>query len=258
MDEWVGRNILVTGASRGIGKAICEELVRHGLTVIGVARDVTDVEQAAIHWKSDGLPGSVVPIKCDISDPDAIKHMFTNIKADPDLEGVDVLVNNAAVAMAEPILTGDPAMWKLMMETNILGPAVLTQEVVNSLAERGVDTGHIIFINSLAGHRVIPGNKELHMYSVTKFALRSLLEGVRLELRARDSRIRVSAISPGVVETDIFLKLFPKDEDEGRKYLSERKFLEGHDIAKAVTYILSQPPHVQVHDLLVRSTEQIP
>ncbi|KAK3690839.1 hypothetical protein RRG08_021538 [Elysia crispata] len=258
MENWIGRNILVTGASRGIGKAICEELVRHGLTVIGVARDVAEIEQAAIIWKSEGLQGTLVAIKCDISDPDAVKHMFTNIKADPDLEGVDVLINNAAVAMAEPILTGEPAIWKLMMETNILGPAVLTQEVVTSMAERSVDNGHIIFINSLAGHRVMPGNKELHMYSVTKFALRSLLEGVRLELRARDSRIRVSAISPGVVETDIFLKLFPKDEEEGRRYLSERKFLEGQDIAKAVTYILSQPPHVQVHDVLIRSTEQIP
>lgn len=258
MDEWIGRNILVTGASRGIGKAICEELVRQGLSVIGVARDVTDVEQAAMHWKAEGHPGTVVAMKCDISDPDAIKQMFANIKADPDLEGVDVLVNNAAVAMAEPILTGDPTAWKLMMETNVLGPAVLTQEVVNSLNERGLDTGHIIFIGSLAGHRIIPGNKELHMYSVTKFALRSLLEGVRLELRARDSRIRVSAISPGVVETDIFLKLFPKDEEEGRRYLSERKFLEAQDIAKTVTYILSQPPHVQVHDVLIRSTEQIP
>ncbi|RUS72447.1 hypothetical protein EGW08_019793 [Elysia chlorotica] len=239
MDAWLGRNILVTGASRGIGKAICEELVRNGLTVIGVARDVAEIEQAAQVWKTEGHPGTLVAIKCDISDPDAIKQMFTNIKADPDLEGVDVLVNNAAVAMAEPILTGEPSIWKLMMETNLLGPAVLTQEVVASMSERGVDNGHIIFINSLAGHRVLPGNRELHMYSVTKFALRSLLEGVRLELRARDSHIRVSAISPGVVETDIFMKLFPKNEEEGRKYLSERKFLEAHDIAKAVTYILS-------------------
>ncbi|GFO00928.1 dehydrogenase/reductase sdr family member 11 [Plakobranchus ocellatus] len=147
MEAWIGRNVLVTGASRGIGKAICEELVRHGLTVIGVAREVHEIEQASLVMKSEGWSGTLVAIKCDISDAKAVKQMFVNIKADPDLEGVDVLISNAAVAMAEPILTGEPAMWKIMMETNVLGPAVLTQEVVTSMAERAVDNGHIIYIN---------------------------------------------------------------------------------------------------------------
>lgn len=70
----------------------------------------------SVDFKTAGLPGYMVPMKCDISQPENIKQLVTTIKADPDMEGIDVLINNAAIAYAEPILTGTPSVWKTMME----------------------------------------------------------------------------------------------------------------------------------------------
>ncbi|XP_059179082.1 dehydrogenase/reductase SDR family member 11-like [Physella acuta] len=258
MDKWIGRVAMVTGASRGIGASITKLLVELGMIVIGVARDISDLEVTSVEYKANGLTGNLVPMKCDISQPEKINALLNQIRADPDLEGVDVLINNAAIAYAEPLLNGNPDAWGTMIRTNFLGPTILAQEVYKSMKEREIDDGYIIFINSLSGHRLIPGNKDLHMYCATKFALRAIVEGFRLELRQVDSHIRVSSISPGVVETDIFKKLFDNDEDKTKKFLSERKYLEADDVASMIVTLLSQPMHVQVHDILLRSTEQIP
>ncbi|KAK0059013.1 dehydrogenase/reductase SDR family member 11-like isoform X1 [Biomphalaria pfeifferi] len=258
MDKWTGRVALVTGASRGIGSSVARMLCQQGMVVVALARDIAELEAIAVDYKTNGFEGSLVPIKCDITQPDRISALLNTIRTDPDLEGVDVLINNAAVAFAEPLLSGNPDVWATMVKTNFLGPTILAQEVFKSMKEREVDDGHIIFVNSLSGHRLLPGNKDLHMYSATKFALRSIVEGLRLELRQLDSHIRVSSISPGVVETDIFKKLFDNDEEKTKKFLSERKYLTADDVANLILSIMSQPGHVQIHDLLVRSTEQIP
>jgi len=258
MARWVRRVALVTGATRGIGAAITEALVRAGMTVVGVAPNVDKLESRTLDFRAAGHPGVLVPVACDVSSLEKVTELFAHIKSDPDLEGVDLCVNNAGIALAESFLTGDPKAFKTMFETNVLGSAYVAQESIKSMQERDVQDGHVIFINGLAGHRIIPGNKELHVYSSTKAAVTAMVEAVRLELRGMESRIRVSSISPGVVETDIYSRLFDGDEEKAKAFLAERKYLEANDVAEAVTYVISQPAHVQVHDILLRSTDQIP
>jgi len=259
MGKWYRRVALVTGASRGIGAAITESLVKAGMTVVGVSpNNVDKLEAKIVEYRGLGYPGTLVPMSCDISDLLHVQTMFASIRADPDVEGVDVCINNAGIALSESFITGDPTAWKKMFEVNVLGTGYVTQEAIKSMFDRGVDDGHVIFINSLAGHRMCPGNKDLHVYSCTKFAERAMQEALRYELRGMETGIKCSSVSPGVVETDLYTQLFEGDEEKAKAFLSERKYLEAKNVADAVVYTLTQPPHVQIHDILMRSTDQIP
>ena len=114
------------------------------------------------------------------------------------------------------------------------------------------DWGQVIHISSMSAHRVPPGSG---VYSATKYAVRSLTEGLRQELHAEQSSIRVCAISPGFVETE-FAAQYHQSEEAAKATYSRYTVLQPEDIAQAVKYVLEQPPHVQLHDLLMRPTEQ--
>ncbi|TOF82810.1 short-chain dehydrogenase, partial [Vibrio parahaemolyticus] len=104
------------------------------------------------------------------------------------------------------------------------------------------------------GHRIVP-HEATHFYTATKFAVTALTEGLRQELRSAKSHIRVAAISPGVVETE-FAGRMNKNEAEGKKFYKNLECLQADDIASSVIHILAAPPHVQIHDILIRPTEQ--
>ena len=113
--------------------------------------------------------------------------------------GVDVLVNNAGLGHLAPLMSGETESWREMWEINVLGLSICSREVVRDLQQRGGE-GHIIHISSMSGHRVPPGSG---MYAATKHAVRALTEGLRMELHEAGSPARVSAISPGFVETEL-------------------------------------------------------
>lgn len=162
-----------------------------------------------------------------------------------------MLVNNAGLGHKEPLMSGDTESWREMLEVNILALCICTREAAQDMQAKG-GQGHIVHINSMAGHRV-PGAGGV--YSATKFAVRSLTEGLRRELRQANSQVRVSAISPGFVETE-FAEKYAKSADHAKQTYSQFPVLQPEDIAEAVSYALKQPPHVQVHDILVRPTQQ--
>ncbi|KAG8001853.1 Dehydrogenase/reductase SDR family member 11 [Nibea albiflora] len=148
MDRWRGRVALVTGASVGIGAAVAKELVRHGMKVMGCARDVEKIQKLAAECQSAGLSGVLVPFKCDLSNEEEILSMFAAIKEQH--KGVDVCINNAGLAHAEPLLSGKSSGWKNMLDVNVLALSVCTREAYQSMKERNVDDGHIININSIS------------------------------------------------------------------------------------------------------------
>ncbi len=238
---------LVTGASCGIGLAIAEALASEGVKVVGCARRKERLNEIAAELSAKDQV--FIPKVCNLRDTDGIKRMFDEIRAEHG--GVDILINNAGLGHKAPLVSGDTEAWRDMLEVNVLALSVCTREAVSDMRKRG-DNGYIIHISSMSGHRV-PGGSG--MYSATKFAVRSLTEGLRFELRSLNSSIRVSAISPGFVETE-FAERYSGSKELARQTYSRFKVLEAKDIAEQAIFLLNTPPHVQIHDILVRPTDQ--
>uniref|UniRef100_A0A8D1CAS4 Dehydrogenase/reductase SDR family member 11 n=3 Tax=Sus scrofa TaxID=9823 RepID=A0A8D1CAS4_PIG len=254
MERWRGRLALVTGASGGIGAAVARALVQHGLKVVGCARTVGNIEELAAECKSAGYPGTLIPYKCDLSNEEDILSMFSAIRSQH--SGVDICINNAGLARPDSLLSGSTSGWKDMFNVNVLALSICTREAYQSMRERKVDDGHIININSMSGHRVVP-QSVAHFYSATKYAVTALTEGLRQELREAQTHIRATCISPGVVETQFAFKLHDKNPEKAAAAYEQMKCLKAEDVAEAVIYVLSTPPHVQIGDIQMRPTEQV-
>ena len=247
MDTWRGRVAVVTGASNGIGRAVTARLLQEGMKVAASARTVDRVR--AIGEELGAGDDVFLAARCDVRDEDEILAFFGAVRER--WGGTDVLVNNAGLGYASPLVDGETERWREMLETNVLGLCVCTREAIADMRRRG-DDGQVIHVSSMAAHRVPPGSG---VYAASKHAVRALTEGLRLELRALDSGIRVTSVSPGFVETG-FAAHYHGDEAAAERTYGRFKVLQPEDVADLVCTVLAQPPHVQLHDLLVRPTRQ--
>ncbi|XP_077021174.1 dehydrogenase/reductase SDR family member 11 isoform X2 [Tamandua tetradactyla] len=254
MERWRDRLALVTGASGGIGAAVARALVQQGLKVVGCARTVGNIEELAAECKSAGYPGTLIPYRCDLSNEEDILSMFSAVRSQH--SGVDICINNAGLARPDTLLSGSTSGWKDMLNVNVLALSICTREAYQSMKERKVDDGHIININCMSGHRVEP-QPMVHFYSASKYAVTALTEGLRQELREAQTHIRATCISPGVVETRFAFKLLDKEPEKAAATYENIKCLKPEDVAEAVIYVLSTPPHVQIGDIQMRPTEQV-
>lgn len=242
MERWQDKVALVTGASAGIGQAVARNLLEAGMRVATCARRADRL--AAV-----GGGDRHLPIACDLRDEPAIAAMFDRVRAA--WGGVDVLVNNAGLGRDAPLMSGATEAWRETLEVNVLALAVCTREAIRDMRARG-DAGHVVHIASMAAHRV---PRASGMYAASKFAVRALTEALRQELREAGSQIRVTAVSPGFVETE-FAERYHGSAEAAHQTYARYKVLEASDVAEAVAYALSQPPHVQIHDILMRPTDQ--
>lgn len=247
ISRWRNRVALVTGASSGIGEAVARRLVAEGLRVVVCARRVDRL--FALHESLGPQGDRLLPLKVDLREPDRIAAMFRTIRQR--WGGVDVLVNNAGLGYKAPLVDGDPERWREMLELNVLALSICTREALSDMRSRG-DDGHVIHISSMSAHRVPPGGG---MYAATKHAVRGLTEALRVELRSLGSAVRVSAISPGLVETEFAARYQGNPADAAATY-SRFPVLQPADIADSVCFVLGQPPHVAVHDILLRPRDQ--
>jgi 17beta-estradiol 17-dehydrogenase / 3beta-hydroxysteroid 3-dehydrogenase len=239
-----GRSVVVTGASSGIGAATTRALAAEGARLTIGARRADRLDALAREIGAD----RVALVRADMRvEADVVRLIAT---ARERFGGVDALVNNAGLGRKAPVRTGTTEAWREMLETNVLGLLVATREALQDMERRGV-AGHVVQVSSMAGHRV-PG-ADSAVYSGTKFAVRAITEGLRQELRAAKSPVRVSLVSPGYVDTE-FADVFAGPG--GAPPMRDMKQLEAGDVARAIVWILSQPPHVEVHDVLVRPTAQ--
>ena len=197
-------------------------------------------------------PGSFTPIQCDVREESAVLNVFSLIRAK--FGRLDICINNAGLAKLASLTEGDTDDWRLMLEVNVLGLSIVARESVKLMTEASITEGHIFNIGSMAGHR-IPGDPSTHFYSATKFAVTTLTEGLRRELRAAKKPIRVTLISPGIVETE-FMPRFRESEEAAKLLYSSMHALQGQDIAQVIENALALPSHVDVNDIMIRPTEQ--
>ena len=244
----MAKRAVVTGASSGIGAETARALVAAGVAVVLAARREDRLRALATELGAGGATVVVQPT--DMRREADITRLFA--VARECLGGVDILVNNAGLGRAAPLSSAPSALWREMLDVNVLGLCIATREAIQDMERRGA-AGHVVHVSSMAGHRV--PSADSGFYAATKFAVRALTEGLRQELRARQSPIRVTAISPGHVFTefaDVFSGTPGAEEAIARRF----KILEPRDVAEAVLWVIRRPPHMEVHDVLVRPTAQ--
>lgn len=242
---------VITGASSGIGLAIAQRLASEGYDLALCARRQERLEALALELQQQGA--TVFTQAVDLRDEAQILRFFAAIEQR--FSRLDVLVNSAGLGHKEPLMTGATEAWQEMLEVNVLALCVCTREAIARMKTETYPngSGNIIHLGSMAGHRIPTAVVGLH--SATKFAVRSLTETLRRELRQADSAIRISSLSPGIVETE-FAEKYSKSAEEAAANYARHPMLQADDIADAVAYLLRQPAHVEVHDILLRPTQQ--
>lgn len=191
MNRWLNRTAVVTGASSGIGAAVCKDLVAKGLVVVGLARRENRLQELKAELPADQTARFHYR-KCDISDEQQVVDTFAWIEKT--LGGTDVLINNAGIvrhtAIVEP---GNAADLRAVLDTNVLGVSWATREAFQSQLRRKVDDGHIVIVNSIAGHIVpnMPGFS-FNMYAPSKHAITALTEVLRQEFLIKGTKTKIT------------------------------------------------------------------
>ncbi|KAF5305537.1 hypothetical protein FQA39_LY01628 [Lamprigera yunnana] len=244
LDRWIGKLAIVTGASSGIGADIAIALVKAGICVLGCARRKDRLDELARELKNE--KGKFYPYVLDVTNEDEILNGFK--WAEENIGPVHILVNSAGVRRGTNLVEGDTNLWKEMIDTNVIGLCIATREAFKSMKKNNVD-GHIIHINSVAGHTVVYVPQS-SIYPATKHAVTALTETLRLELNSIGNKTKITSISPGIVETE-FRKA--SNLQSLKKYPS----LGAEDVTDAALYILSTPPHVQIHELIIKPVGEL-
>jgi NADP-dependent 3-hydroxy acid dehydrogenase YdfG len=220
---------LITGASSGIGAATARHASVAGYRLVLAARSHEQLLDLSHELGGDGR---ALAVQCDVTDWDQQQAMVE--RALSHFGGLDVAFANAGFGAARGFLNESPEHWRSMILTNVYGAALTIRATIPALTE---SRGHLLLTGSVAGRRALPGS----VYSATKWAVTAMGEAARQELN--DTGVRVTLIEPGMVDTPFFEQR-PKDA------------LQPDDVARAVMFAVSQPPHVDVNEILVRPTAQ--
>jgi NADP-dependent 3-hydroxy acid dehydrogenase YdfG len=221
--------MLITGASSGIGAATARQAAAAGWRVVLAARSSDRLEALAEELGGDDR---ALPVRCDVTDWEEQQRM---VESGLDAFGhIDAAFANAGFGGPRGFLNDTPEHWREMVLTNVYGAALTIRASIPALRE---SRGHLLLTSSVAGRRVLPGS----LYSATKHAVTAMGEAARQDLHG--TGIRVTVVEPGMTDTPFF------------DHRPENA-LAPEDIARAVLFALSQPPHVDVNEILIRPTAQ--
>jgi NADP-dependent 3-hydroxy acid dehydrogenase YdfG len=224
------RVLLITGASSGIGAATARHAAAEGWRLVLAARSLERLEELA---EELGGPDRAVAVECDVTEwPDQQAAVVIGLEH---FGRLDAAWANAGFGAQRSFLADSTDHWREMVLTNVYGAALTVRAALPALKD---SRGHLLLTGSVAGRRNIAGS----LYSATKHAVHAMAEAARLELDG--TGVRVTVIAPGIVDTPFFENV-PLGEP-----------LHADDVARAVFFALSQPPHVDVNEVLVRPTAQ--
>jgi NADP-dependent 3-hydroxy acid dehydrogenase YdfG len=220
---------LITGASSGIGAATAHAAADAGYRVALAARSTDRLNDLAAEL---GGPERALALECDVTEWEQQEAMVaTTLER---FGRIDCVFANAGFGAKRGFLEESPEQWRAMVLTNVYGAALTIRATIEELRR---SRGHLLLTGSVAGRRALPGS----LYSATKWAVTGMGESARQELNG--SGVRVTVVEPGMVDTPFFTNR-PTDA------------LHPDDIARAVMYAVSQPPHVDVNEILIRPTAQ--
>ena len=243
----VDQTVLITGATSGIGKATAELFAQNGYRVIITGRRAARLGELKAQFEED-YDAEILAIEFDVRDERATQEAIGHLSGK--WAQIDILINNAGKAKGlAPIHEGKLEHWEEMIDTNIKGLLYMTRAVSPYMVER--NSGHIINLCSTAGKEVYPNG---NVYCATKFAVDALTKSMRMDLHRYN--VRVSMVSPAhVEETEFALVRFDGDEDKAQIY-KDFKPLTSRDVAESIFFIATQPPHVNILDIVLQGTQQ--
>lgn len=235
---------LITGASAGIGRAIAVEFAKSGCNLVINARREERLHELKQELESD-FDINVEYGAFDIRDREACRSFIENLS-----ESVDILINNAGLAKGvDAVYEADFEDWDTMIDTNIKGVLTLTRLVTAQMKKR--NTGHVINIGSIAGHTAYAGGS---VYCATKHAVKAITEATKKDLHG--TAIRVSMVSPGLVETEFSNVRFYGDDEKADQVYKGIEPLTAIDIAETVHFVANRPPHVNIMDTVIFPVSQ--
>lgn len=247
MNRIAGKRVLVTGASAGIGEACARAFAARGANLLLTARRVERVDAlAAALTRAHGVEARAWGL--DVTDRAAVAAFVDELAAEGLLP--DILLNNAGKAVGlDKLHEGSVDDWEDMIDTNVKGLLYMSRAVLPHMVAR--DSGHVIQIGSIAGRWVYPKGA---VYNATKFAVGALNEGMNMDLLG--TRVRVSSVDPGLVETEFSEVRFHGDTERAKSVYANTTPLTADDVADAVLYVANTPEHVDVLNLVLMPTVQ--
>jgi NADP-dependent 3-hydroxy acid dehydrogenase YdfG len=238
---------LITGATSGIGKSTALEFAKHGYNLIITGRRQERLAELKVALVKD-FKINVLELCFDVRDEKQVADAINSIPSD--FKAIDVLVNNAGLAAGlSTIQDGKINHWEQMIDTNIKGLLYVTKHISQIMIQN--KKGHIINIGSIAGKEVYANG---NVYCATKHAVDALNKGMRIDLLPHG--IKVSAVNPGMVETEFSIVRFDGDEERAKKVYENIVPLKPEDIAETIYWMASRPAHVNINDILIMPTIQ--
>nr|XP_034173678.1 farnesol dehydrogenase-like [Osmia lignaria] len=253
MERWAGKNAVVTGAASGIGEAITAALLKNKGNVVALDIRFEELLLAARKWEQIKHRGNIRCMYCDVSEPTNLEEVFSTIERE--WKGVDIMVNNAGMVDYTRVIESDWETFQRLLNINVLATSMCVNWAVRSMRQRNVE-GHIFNINSVLGHEIpngslseIDGCNGWNLYPTCKHGTVALTHTVRRELAAIKAPIRITSISPGIVNTGI-----AKHVSQLTDVLKRIPALRPEDVADALIYALGSRPEVQISELTIQRT----
>lgn len=239
--------VFITGATSGIGKSTAEIFAKHGYDLIITGRREERLTELKKQLESANKI-KVTTLCFDIREGSAVESAIHGLPADS--KKIDILVNNAGLAAGlSSIQEGSLSHWERMIDTNIKGLLYATKAICSLMIKNG--KGHIINIGSIAGKEVYANG---NVYCATKHAVDALNKGMRIDLLPHN--IKVTAINPGMVETEFSIVRFDGDEDRAKKVYMGMQPLKPEDIAETIFWVANRPAHVNINDIIIMPAVQ--
>jgi serine 3-dehydrogenase len=247
MNRLIGKRVLVTGASAGIGEACVRRFAEQGAHVLLAARRLDRIEKLAEELRdAHGVEAHAHAV--DVTDRARVVEYVETLERLDLLP--DVLVNNAGKARGlDKFHEGSIEDWEEMIDTNLKGVLYMSRAILPHMVAR--NSGHVVHIGSTAGRWVYPKGA---VYNASKFGLRAIAEGMNMDLLG--TKVRVSSVDPGLTETEFSEVRFRGDAERASQVYATTKPLKAEDVADAVLYATNAPDHVDIFQIVLMPTAQ--